>query len=250
MNLIKYNVSGKEIPVIESRELARQIEIRHADLLEKISGYASILNERNFPLVNFFIKSKYFDGKGEERKLYFITKKGCNMVANKLTGEKGIIFTANYVTKFEQMEKELQGSKIPQTFAESLRLAADLEEQKQKLLVVNSELKPKAEFYDDVMQSKDTVDMGQLAKTLNFRGMGRNRLFEYLRKKRILDRSNQPYQKYVDCGYFRIIESKYEVCGDIRISLKTVIFQKGVDYIRKSLLQDNYIQLETKEELQ
>jgi len=41
---------------------------------------------------------------------YLITKKGCDMVANKMTGEKGVLFTATYVTKFDEMEKQIKGA--------------------------------------------------------------------------------------------------------------------------------------------
>lgn len=37
-----------------------------------------------------------------------LTKKGCEMVANKLTGEKGVIFTAMYVEAFNKMEQQPQ----------------------------------------------------------------------------------------------------------------------------------------------
>lgn len=45
--------------------------------------------------------------------------------------------------------------------------------------------------------------------------------------------NNQPYQKYIDEGWFRCIESKYEVYGETRISIKTVVFQKGLKKIKE-----------------
>lgn len=101
-----------------------------------------------------------------------------------------------------------------------------------------TELTPKAEFYDAVTGSKDCIEMKEVAKILNIKDMGRNKLFEILRNKKILDRNNQPYQKYVDAGLFRIVESKYSVNGDVRINLKTVVFQKGIDFIKKILFED------------
>lgn len=87
-----------------------------------------------------------------------------------------------------------------------------------------AEQKPKADF----------VDMKECAKVINFQGWGRNKIFELLRQKSVLDRSNQPYQRYCDMQYFRIIESKYVLpTGEVKISLKTVVYQKGLDFIRK-----------------
>ena len=95
--------------------------------------------------------------------------------------------------------------------------------------------KPKVEFYDQIIDSKDTIDIGSLAKTLNIRNIGRNKLFEILRERKILDSKNQPYQTYIDRGYFRTIETSYIQGGDVKIHIKTVVFQKGVDYISKML---------------
>lgn len=93
-------------------------------------------------------------------------------------------------------------------------------------------LEPKAEFFDAVAESKDAISMSEVAKVLDL-GIGRNKLFEFLRTERILQHDNQPYQKYVDAGYFRIIEQKYNVGDEVRINIKTLVYQKGLDFIRK-----------------
>jgi anti-repressor protein len=46
--------------------------------------------------------------------------------------------------------------------------------------------------------------------------------------------NNQPYQKYVDAGYFRTIESSYTTPdGSTHVSIKTVVYQRGLNFIRK-----------------
>lgn len=94
------------------------------------------------------------------------------------------------------------------------------------------ELKPKAEFFDTVADSKDAIEIGQVAKLIG--SIGRNRLFELLRDKMILMNNNLPYQKFIDNGYFRVVEQKYtKPNGDTCINIKTLVYQRGVDYIRK-----------------
>ena len=96
-------------------------------------------------------------------------------------------------------------------------------------------LKPAAEFAYQICSSKDVIDIGNCAKVLN-RNIGRNRLFEFLRNKNILQQDNIPYQKYIDSGYFRVIETKFTIpSGETKISLKTLVLQKGVAYINKLL---------------
>lgn len=126
-----------------------------------------------------------------------------------------------------------------------IKLATTLKEERIKrieaeckvvvLQTSNDAMKPKAEFADAVMGSSDAIDMRKVATTLNM-GVGRNKLFEILRDKGIFDRHNIPYQTYIDRGYFRTIESTYnKPDGSSCINIKTVVFQKGLDFIRKLL---------------
>ena len=129
------------------------------------------------------------------------------------------------------------GYNLPQTYADALRALADQAEQTEKLRLENSEMKPKADFFDAVAGSKQAISLGDVAKILNYPKIGRNKLFEILRDQNILQNDNIPYQKYIDAGYFRVIEQKYNAGDEVRISFKTLVYQKGVDYIRKTLNQ-------------
>lgn len=96
--------------------------------------------------------------------------------------------------------------------------------------------RPKIAFFEAVTGSKDTIDIGEASKVLAFKDIGRNTLFDILRKKGILMSNNQPYQKFIDAGYFRTIESSYTTQdGTSHINIKTVVYQRGLDYIRKVL---------------
>ena len=97
-----------QVDVVDSREVAKLIDVRHADLLEKIGGYIKHLTNGKFRSLDFFIPSTYQDSKGETRPCYLLTKKGCDMVANKMTGAKGVLFTAAYVTAFEKMREKVE----------------------------------------------------------------------------------------------------------------------------------------------
>ena len=95
------------------------------------------------------------------------------------------------------------------------------------------------ELAEAVTGSKDTIDMKSVAGLLNM-NIGLNKLFEFLRNNKILNNDNCPYQRYCDLGYFRLIESKFTVNDETKISLKTVVFQKGVNFIRKLLIKEGY----------
>lgn len=95
-------------------------------------------------------------------------------------------------------------------------------------------MQPKAQFFDAVADSKDAIEFGKAAKVLGIRGFGRNNLFEFLRNEGVLMSGNIPKQRFVDAGYFRVIEQKWtDKRGDTQISIKTLVYQKGLDWIRK-----------------
>ncbi|MDR1218975.1 MAG: phage antirepressor KilAC domain-containing protein [Treponema sp.] len=95
---------------------------------------------------------------------------------------------------------------------------------------------PKAEFFDQVTDSQDALQMRDVAAALNIPDMGRNKIFELLRKKNILDDRNVPYREYQDRGYFRVVEQKWtDKEGETHISLKTLVYQRGMDFIRRTL---------------
>lgn len=88
----------------DSRDVAVMVEMRHSDLLEKINGYVKHLTNGKFRSLDFFIEDEYVDSKGEKRPCYLCTREGCEMIANKMTGRKGIIFTAKYIEAFKRMK--------------------------------------------------------------------------------------------------------------------------------------------------
>jgi anti-repressor protein len=96
-----------------------------------------------------------------------------------------------------------------------------------------AEYRPKVEFYDQVADSSDAIQMRDVAAALNIPGWGRNKLFALLRKQGIVDSRNIPYREYQDRGYFRVVEQRWaDSEGETHINLKTLVYQKGVDYIR------------------
>ncbi len=138
-------------PTLDSREVAEMVDKTHAHLCRDIAGYIKVLTESNFGFSDFFIEASYKDASGKSNKRYDITKKGCEMVANKLTGEKGILFTAEYVERFNKMEQEqkpmteleiLQGS-INQLVEQNKRLSRvemKQEEQDRQMSHINTSI--------------------------------------------------------------------------------------------------------------
>lgn len=111
-------------PVADSRNVAIFVGKDHAHLLRDIRRYIKTMEKFNGSNVGsvgttegiantklnpagYFIEAAYIDEKGETRPCFYCTEMGCEMVANKMTGEKGIIFTAQYVKAFHAMRSLL-----------------------------------------------------------------------------------------------------------------------------------------------
>lgn len=100
--------------------------------------------------------------------------------------------------------------------------------------------KPLVAFANQVTNSKDTIDIGQLAKVVHDEhiNIGRNKLFQWLRSKKMLRDNNEPYQSYIDNGYFKVIETiKHTTYGD-KIFTKTLVTGKAQAYIVERLRKE------------
>lgn len=128
----------------------------------------------------------------------------------------------------KQAPKKLSG---PELMAMAL-IEADQTIKNQALQI--EAMKPAAQFYADVTGSRDAISIGEAAKIIGM-GYGQNQLFELLRNYGVLMPNNQPYQSYIDRGWFRVVEQKYEAKGETRISIKTLVYQKGIDGIIKMI---------------
>jgi len=122
---------------LDSREISEIVEMDHWELLRKLEGskdrkgYIQILSDNQMVVADYFIKSSYIDVQGKERPCYLFTKMGCEFIANKFTGEKGVLFTAKYVKKFNEMEGFINNSRSLSNFkAEIVTLLDDMVSQK------------------------------------------------------------------------------------------------------------------------
>ena len=140
------------VDVVDSRQVAEMIGRRHDHLIRDIKSYCDILSkttdpkiggstERNFAPSDFFIDSSYKDSTGRTLPCYLLTKKGCDMVANKMTGEKGVLFTAAYVTAFEAMRQHIQSDGV--TIRDSIKQAET--ERRLQIMEKNAEARLMAE---------------------------------------------------------------------------------------------------------
>lgn len=233
VNEIEVSLVAKDGKVFAtSLDVAKVFEKQHAHVLRDIRSM-SVRALSNFG------ESSYINEQGREMPMYEMNRDGFSFLVMGFNGEKADNFKLDFIDGFNKIEEALRNKQqfqIPQTLSQALLLASQQAEQIEQQNKILLEQKPKVDFYEAVTGSKDTVDIGTVAKVLNIRGFGRNNLFEFLRENGVLMSNNLPKQTYCDRGYFRVIESKFnKPDGSTHINTKTVVYQKGMEYIRKLL---------------
>lgn len=89
---------------ITSMEVAKMVGKAHKELLRDVRRYCEQLGESKIALTDFFRESTYLSEQNKTLPCYLVTKKGCEFIAHKMTGQKGTEFTARYINRFHEME--------------------------------------------------------------------------------------------------------------------------------------------------
>lgn len=219
----KNNFNGNLIETVNARQLWEKLEVnsKFADWFKnRINKYQFIEN------IDFVSVSKILENGGKSIE-YFISidmaKELC-MVENNEQGRN----IRKYFIECERIAKNatIIPQKIDSHFLQMI--TNQMAELERKI----EQDKPKVEFYETVAESKDTIDIGEVAKVLKL-PFGRNKLFEFLRNNGTLNDKNIPYQKFIDKKYFKVIETTYSAGGQNKIYLKTLVTQKGLEYLSK-----------------
>lgn len=172
----------KEVQTISSKEVAKMMEREHKEIMWMIDGNEKrgvvgikpiIEQSVELHFANYFIESTYND-RGRKLRCYECTKMGCDMLANKMTGEKGILFTAKYVKRFNEMKNIINSNEqlkakllldIYNGGQEGIVASKQLVELEKKPLLETIEIqKPKVNYFDTFMNSQGCYTSTQVAK--------------------------------------------------------------------------------------
>ena len=227
--------------IMTSLEIAELTGKEHNKILRDIRDEIEKLEKQGIRAETIFGLGEYLDKNNQKRPMYSLTKEGVLQLAARYDAVVRFKLIEKATKPREYTQKELLLMQL-KSIEKIEKLQLENKQQAQQLI----EQAPKVEFYNDVTGSETTAEIGTVAKILGFKNVGRNILFDILRKQGILKADNIPYQRYVDNGYFRVIESKWNdyVTGDVKISFKTVVYQKGIEYIAKMLKELGYQKIE------
>jgi len=221
------SVLGQKEVKMTSLDLAEITGKDHKQVMKEIRN--EIENLRDVLAGEIFSLGYYTDKNNQKRPCYEFGKKGAMQLALKYNA----VTRYRVIEKIEELEKQ---NDLPKNFAEALRLAADqaeiIEAQKQ----VISEVQPKADYVDRILNSKDLLTITQIAKDY---GLSGNKLNTILHKQGVQYKQSRQwllYQNHADKGYTqsKTVEFK-DKAGNNRFALNTKWTTKGRLFIHDIL---------------
>ncbi|HHT7804453.1 TPA: Rha family transcriptional regulator [Streptococcus suis] len=97
-----------DIVGIDSRTVAEWTGKQHSELMKDIRRYEDYLKQGKIPATDFWQETTYTASNGKVNPCFMITKKGCEFIQHKMTGQKGAVFTAKYINYFWEQGEQLQ----------------------------------------------------------------------------------------------------------------------------------------------
>lgn len=233
-----------------SLEIAEVTGKRHDSVLRDIRNIISQgVDAHNF------VETSYTDKANRQQKCYMLTKKGCLILASGYDA----LLREKIINRWEELEiKEITTTKIPATFAEALRLAADqaekLEAQEKQLAASSKEIvelsgtiatmQPKVTYVDKILASKETVTTTQIAQDYGLSAKSFNILLRNFGIQHKVGGQRILYAKFLPNGYVQSdtipIEHKDGSSGSV---MHTKWTQKGRLFLYEELKKHNVLPL-------
>lgn len=257
INLVNHNGTV----VVSSRDVARDFGKEHNDTKKRIRELVRDMGEISH---NYFILSEYKDSLNRTQEEYLLTRDGFSLLVMGFTGAPALQWKLKYIDAFNKMEQVLR-SQVPQLSEKQQCILAiydggqgaiqgakrlseiEVTEAVAPLEAKIEEQKPLVTFAEQVGDSCDLISVRELAKLANDESLdiGEKRLFQWLRENGYLSDkkvngqfTNEPYQRFVKQGLFKVIEQTYTTPFGTRLSKKTMITGKGQIYFINKLKDD------------
>ena len=179
----------------------------------------------------FLCENQFEFSNKDHSKLYLWTEKGCLLHAKSLKTDKAWEVYNHLVDNYFRAKEMFN---IPKSLPEALRMAADLAERLEKQA-------PLVAFAETAARSKNSILIRELAKVCCKNGIetGEKRLYKKLREwGLIMHGSTEPYQEYVDRGYFEVSEGTHENTKGVFLHKVTRVLPKGQQYVMNRLRRE------------
>ncbi|QLG90744.1 phage antirepressor KilAC domain-containing protein [Pseudomonas yamanorum] len=214
-------------------------KLEHKHFLDKVS---EVLGERSAEF-----SADLPDSYGRPRRGYrFPKRESCLMAMSYSYDLQAAVF--DHMTELEQKLANPQANVMAalndpvvlqglllENVGKVVALTADNKELSSENLMLEQKVvsdAPKVEFHDQVVVSHGVHYVREVAQSI---GTGQNRLFEFLKHKRWVDRYNQPYQAKIEAGYLVASAHSYkdEETGERKTKFTCRVTGKGFAKIQE-----------------
>ena len=225
MNAIMKSSQNAEV-TITLKDLTDIIEVRHNDAMKKVEKLAQ---EPNFGTLRK-TRSQYESGKGRvsEIETYQLNKKQAIAAGAKLNNA----LLMKVIDRLEELESQKHQMKLPSKI-ELAQMVIEAETKVQQLSHTIQEKDKVILAVADLNIKAGNVTIADFSKNLAIEGLGRNNLFSWLKGRGFLMMNTEPYQPYVERGYFVRKPSEKKINGEVRYT--TMLTQKGTVWLTKLL---------------
>lgn len=192
--------------VVSSRVVAEEIGRQHKHVLE---GIDEMIKKSRADISTLLIPNQYKARNGKRNREYLLTKDGFTLYMFNIQGHND--FKMAYINKFNEMEKQLKQPVASYMIEDPVKRAEKwIEEQKEKekLLEQNSiqqqqigELKPKADYVDEILKSPGTMTITQIAADYGLSAQKLNKLLHQARLQRRVGKQWVLYTEHMNRGY-------------------------------------------------
>ncbi|WP_250278007.1 phage antirepressor KilAC domain-containing protein [[Clostridium] colinum] len=242
--LLKIDLNENQEPIISGRELHQVLEVKtkYKDWFPRMVEYGFVENVDYTPLIFEHPQNKQ---PTTDHALKLDMAKEIAMIQRNEKGKQVRQYFIEVEKEYNSPEKIMaRALNIANKQLETLTLVNKQQEQ-----IIN-ELKPKATYYDLILQCPDLLSVTQIAKDY---GMSGTRLNKKLNELGIQYKHRETwllYSKYQDKGYTSSTTHDYvDSKGTIRSRLQTYWTQKGRLFIYEQLKRVNILPLIEKENI-
>lgn len=238
--LVKSNNQGQNVTT--SLIVAEIFGKRHDHVLRDIKNLDC---PEDFSLLNFGETPYTHPQNGQEYPMYEMTKDGFSFLVMGYTGAKAAKFKVDFINEFNKREDMLKSDEYilmrsQQILQQNFKaLEMDLYRHKEIIEVQNKEIKaiaPKAEYYDEVLQSSETYATTRIAMELGLSAKALNKKLSDLKVQYKVDGQWIPYSKYLNGGYTKSHTVPYiKNDGTTGTNTQTVWTEKGRKFIHELL---------------
>lgn len=240
------NMANKETLTMTSKEIAELTGKRHDNVIRDIRKMISDLDSSLDALKTEFFEEINNLGLKVKRE-YFVLNKEQSLT---LVSGYSVKMRSAIIKRWLELEESASKSNLPTSFAEALRLAADLEEQRVLLLQENQkkeakllEQQPSVDFCNNYVQAQGNLSFRALAKVL---GVKEKDFRQWMEDEKINYKNGSgdwlAYSYVLNQGY--VHHKTIIVNGNIQ-KTQMQFTPKGIEWIGKKVLKSNLVRRPT-----